>query len=192
MRHVRQAEQRTDLADCVAEHGDDDEAAGPAHQVGGQRVRQREQTQPRRAGRQQHARDAEQGDADRIGVQDRKRHQPAVLLAADGGAGDQMAGHEKAEHRNKVEEQPCEHEGDAAQKDARRETITAALGRFGVADFGAIDRVPGWFGRGVVRGFVGCVVRCGGRRSSGWAQCFEDGDGAADGKAQCELDRQAT
>ena len=103
VRGVGEAEQQADLGDGVADHADDDDAAGPTHGVGGGQVGDVQQAEAVVGGGEHHARDAEQCLAQRDGVDDREQDQPRQRVAAEGGCGDQVADGEEAEHGQQFE-----------------------------------------------------------------------------------------
>ena len=83
--------QQADLGDRVAEHAHHRDPPGPARGVGGGAVRDRQQAQPRLAGREHHPRDAEDGGAQRVGIDHRQQDEarqghrrPARSPRADG------------------------------------------------------------------------------------------------------------
>ena len=89
----------------------------------------RQQAQARLAGREHHPRDAQDGGAQRVGVDHREQHEPWRIVAAERGRRDQMADDQEGEHRQQFEDAAAEHQRHAPQQGQRRDRGGGAAAR---------------------------------------------------------------
>ena len=76
-------------------------------------------------GRQQHAREAQQRDANGVGINDRQNDQPVYGLTAEARSGNQVSHQDNAKHRDQFQDQTGKDQRHAFQQCPRRRTETA-------------------------------------------------------------------